>query len=81
MKRIAAKANRVPNHQLIERRINKGLSPVDLADRALVSPKTVRMAEAGFTPGPRIQLQIARVFDADPLELWPMERQKVAALR
>lgn len=72
---------RLPNTALIEQRINLGLSPADLGYRAGVSAKTVRMAEAGFTPGPRIQFAIARVFGCEPLDLWPMERQKVAALR
>jgi DNA-binding XRE family transcriptional regulator len=76
----ASRTHRVPNRELIERRINEGLSTVDLAARVGVSAKTIRMAEAGFTPGPRIQFEIARVFGCRPLDLWPMERQKVAAL-
>jgi DNA-binding XRE family transcriptional regulator len=76
-----SKWNRAPNTSLIEHRINLGLSPADLGYRAGVSAKTIRMAESGFTPGPRIQMQIARVFGLSPLDLWPMERQKVAALR
>lgn len=71
---------RRPNRLLIELRINAGLSTVDLAHRVGVSAKTIRMAEAGFTPGPRIQFAVAQAFDCEPLDLWPMERQKVAAL-
>lgn len=73
----AAKRYREPNRELIELRINSGLSTVDLADRVGVSSKTIRLAEAGFTPGPRIQFAIARAFGRQPLDLWPMERQRV----
>jgi hypothetical protein len=55
------------------------MSPNGLAYRAGVSGKTVRMAEAGWLPTPRVQFQIAGVFSMTPLELWPMERQRVAA--
>jgi lambda repressor-like predicted transcriptional regulator len=55
------------------------MAPADLAYRAGVCAKTIRLAEAGFVPGPRIQFAIAAVFDMQPLELWPLERQKVAA--
>jgi DNA-binding XRE family transcriptional regulator len=54
-------------------RINKGLSPNDLAYHAGVSGNTVRLAEAGFRPTPRVQFAIARVFDAQPLDIWPLE--------
>lgn len=67
--------------RLKELRINAGMSPNDLALRAGVSGKTVRMAEAGWIPNPRTQFQIAAVFDRKPLDLWPMVRlvQRVAA--
>jgi DNA-binding XRE family transcriptional regulator len=52
------------------------MAPSDLAYRAGVSSKTIRLAEAGFTPGPRIQLAIARVFDLEPLALFPFEQQR-----
>jgi DNA-binding XRE family transcriptional regulator len=61
--------------RLIELRINAGLSRSDLAYRAGVSAKTIRLAESGFVPGPRIQFAIARTFDLTPLELWPIETQ------
>lgn len=60
-------------------RINEGLTPNDLAYRAGVSGKTIRMAEAGWVPSPRIQFAIARVFELRPLDLWPIERQRIAA--
>jgi DNA-binding XRE family transcriptional regulator len=69
---------RKPNRQLTALRINAGLSANDLAYRANVSGKTIRMAEAGFVPGPRIQLAIAEIFGKQPLDLWPLERQREA---
>lgn len=64
-----------PNLRLRELRINEGLSPNMLAYRAGVSGNTIRMVEAGFVPGPRIQFAIAQVFDMRPLDLWPIEEQ------
>ena len=74
-------SRRVPHTRLRELRINAGMTPNDLAYRAGVSGKTVRMAEAGWIPGPRTQFQIAAAFDLKPLDLWPFERdhQRVAA--
>jgi DNA-binding XRE family transcriptional regulator len=69
----------MPNRKLQELRINAGLSPNALAYRAGVSGKTIRLAEAGWIPTPRVQFQIAAVFDLLPLDLWPLDRQKVAA--
>lgn len=69
---------RAPNRQLQELRINAGLSPNDLAYRAGISGNTVRLAEAGMTPTPRVQFAIARVFDLSPLDLWPIDHQRVA---
>lgn len=71
-------ARRRPNRTLIELRINEGLSPNELALRAGVSGNTVRMAEAGFTPSPRVQFGIAHVFGLRPLDLWSIEKQRVA---
>lgn len=72
------KRRRVPNRMLQALRINAGLSPNDLAYRAGVSGNTVRMAEAGFVPSPRVQFAIARVFELSPLDLWPLEDQRAA---
>jgi len=68
---------RAPLRQLQELRINAGLAPSDLAYRAGTSSKTIRMVEAGWVPGPRIQFAIANVFGLRPLDLWPIERQRV----
>ncbi len=74
-----ASRGRTPNRLLQELRINAGLSPNDLAYRAGVSGKTIRLAERGFIPGPRIQFATARAFGLEPLDIWPMERQRVVA--
>lgn len=70
------RVRRRPNRRLQALRVNEGLSPNALAYRAGVSGNTVRMVEAGFTPGPRIQFAIASVFDLRPLDIWPIEDQR-----
>lgn len=70
---------RTPNRRLQELRINEGLSPNALGYRAGVSGKTIRLAETGWTPSPRVQFAVAAVFGLRPLDLWPLERQPVAA--
>jgi DNA-binding XRE family transcriptional regulator len=77
----ANRSNRHPHLRLKGLRINAGLSPNDLAYRAGMTGKTVRMAEAGFVPGPRVQFAIAAQFGLLPLDLWPLDRthQRVAA--
>lgn len=77
--RSKPRRRRVPNRALQGLRINQGLSPNDLAYRAGVSGNTVRMAEAGFTPSPRVQFAIARVFGQQPLDIWPLEDQQRVA--
>lgn len=67
------------NKRLQALRINEGLSRDDLARRTGVSRETIRLAEHGFVPGPRIQFAIADAFKMRPLDLWPLERQRVAA--
>jgi DNA-binding XRE family transcriptional regulator len=66
----------LPNRKLQALRINAGMSPNDLAYRAGVSGKTIRMVEAGHVPGPRIQFAIAAVFDKQPTELWPLHETR-----
>lgn len=70
------KTNWAPNRRLQGLRLNAGLSPNDLAYRAGVSAPTIRLAEKGHIPGPRVQHAIAEVFDLLPLDIWPLERQK-----
>lgn len=66
------------NRELIERRINAGLTPNDLALRAGISGATVRSAERGFYVGPRSQYAIARALECLPLDVFPFERQREA---
>lgn len=67
---------RRPNRRLAGLRINAGLSPNALAYRAGVSGNTVRLAEDGYLPTPRVQHAIAAVFDLHPLDLWPLDEQR-----
>lgn len=67
------------NTKLLALRINEGLSRDDLARRTGVSRESIRLAESGFIPGPRIQFAIADVFNLRPLDIWPLERQRAAA--
>ena len=69
----------VPNRCLQELRINAGLSQNDLARVTGTSAQTIRLAERGFVPGPRIQFAIADYFGKRPLDIWPLSQQKVAA--
>lgn len=71
-----------PNRKLQELRVNAGMSPNDLGWRAGVSGKTIRYAEAGHTPSPRVQFAIAEIFGLLPTDLWPLHesrRQRVSA--
>lgn len=66
-----------PNLELIGLRINKGLSREQLGARIGVSRETVRLVECGAVPGVRVQYALAREFGRTPLELWPLDRQKM----
>lgn len=73
---------RTPNRRLQALRINKGMSPNDLAYQAGTTGKTIRLVEAGHVPSPRLQFQIAGVFELLPLDLWPLhenDRVRVVA--
>lgn len=65
------------NRQLVGLRINLGLSRKDLGLRIGISAETIRLAELGFVPTPRVQFAIAEAFDLRPLDLWPIERQAI----
>lgn len=69
------------NLKLQALRINAGLSRDDLARRTGVSRESIRLAELGFVPGPRIQFAIADAFDLRPLDIWPIERQRTGSPR
>lgn len=70
------RTKRQPHVALISLRINEGLSREQLAYRSGVSRETVRLAESGFLPGPRVQFALADAFGKRPLDLWPIERQR-----
>ena len=66
------------NTRLQALRLNHGLSPNELAYRAGMSGNTVRLAESGFVPTPRVQFALAEVFGVSPLDIWPLEVQERA---
>jgi len=74
--RPTTRRNRQPHVELVALRVNEGLSREQLAYRVGVSRETVRLAEAGFLPSPRVQFAIAAAFEKRPLDLWPIERQR-----
>lgn len=63
------------NTELIALRVNAGLSREMLGLKAGVGRETIRMAEAGFLPTPRVQYALAKALATEPLKLWPIERQ------
>lgn len=65
-----------PHLELLGLRINSGFSREDLAHRIGVGRETIRLAEAGFIPTPRVQFAIAREFGLTPLDLWPIHHQR-----
>lgn len=69
----------IPNTKLIGLRINAGLSPNRLSYLTGVSAPTIRLAERGHTPEPRVQFALASHFGLLPLDIWPLERQKELA--
>lgn len=79
MKRKISQARPRPNRTLMELRINNGLSANRLALRAGVSGNTVRAAERGAYICEDSQHAIAEALDARVIELFPFERQRVAA--
>lgn len=74
--RPARRTRKQPHLDLIALRVNEGLSREQLAYRIGVSRETIRLAESGFLPGPRVQFALADAFGKRPLELWPIERQR-----
>lgn len=47
-----------------------------LSLRAGVGRETIRLAESGFIPTPRVQFALAKALDSTPLALWPIEAQR-----
>lgn len=67
------------NRALIELRLNAGLTPNDVAQRAGISGNTVRAAERGLYVDPRSQWAIANALGVLPLDVFPFERQREVA--
>jgi DNA-binding XRE family transcriptional regulator len=67
--------------QLIGLRINAGLSRDDLAARLGIGKETIRLAEAGFVPTPRIQFALAAEFNLLPLDIWPLQKQRKPGMK
>jgi transcriptional regulator with XRE-family HTH domain len=70
-----AGGNRKPNTKLVELRVNRGMSPEQLAYFTGLSAPTIRLAERGHLPQPRTQFAIAEAFGLSPTDIWPLERQ------
>jgi transcriptional regulator with XRE-family HTH domain len=70
------------NLTLVGLRLNRGLSPKELAELAGVSAETIRIAERGHIPSPRVMFALADFFDVEVLHIWPLkgsERKSVIA--
>lgn len=63
-----------PHMELIAARYDEGLSRQMLAMRAGLGRETVRAAEAGYPPTPRVQRALAKALDRRRDELWPAEQ-------
>lgn len=74
-----AKQSRRPNQTLTGLRVNRGLSPNDLARLTGVSAPSIRFAEKGHEPGPRIKFAIADFFGVEVLDIWPLEGMRSKA--
>lgn len=61
-----------PNLTLIGLRLNHGLSPRDLAHLTGVSASTIRLAEKGHIPGPRVMFALAEFLGVEVLDIWPL---------
>lgn len=74
-KRPTRRSRRAPLVALKALRVNAGLSRESLAFKTGVSRETIRLAESGYLPTPRVQFALAAAFDMRPLDIWPIERQ------
>ncbi len=68
-----------PNRKLIEYRLNKGLTPNQVAYMTGLTGPTIRLAEKGHIPSPRVQLALAEFYGERVVDLWPIETQKELA--
>jgi transcriptional regulator with XRE-family HTH domain len=70
---LTKRPSNVTGRRLRELRTNKGLSPEQLGNRVGVSGRTIRRVEDGGTrPTVRTMFLIAKEFDCDVIELWPL---------
>lgn len=79
MQRKISQSRPRPNRALIELRLNAGLSPNRLALRAGISGNTVRVAERGGYVCEDTQYAIAEALGVRVTDLFPFERQRMAA--
>ena len=64
---------------IIEERLNRGLSRRQLADELGVSPRVIEYAEQGGRPHPRNAKKIADFFDCRVTDIWPLAPEETAA--
>ncbi len=75
-----ARKRKQPNRKLIALRLNKGLTPNHVAYMTGLTGPTVRLAEGGHIPSPRVQFALAEFFGVEEvMDLWPIETQKELA--
>jgi transcriptional regulator with XRE-family HTH domain len=72
---------RKPNLALRGLRLNKGLSPNGLSELTGVSAQTIRLSERGHVPSPRVMFELARFFEVEVLDIWPLPGQEKALAR
>lgn len=58
--------------KLKELRINRGLSPEQLGGKLGISGRTIRRVEEGKRPTVRTMFALAREFDCEVTDLWPL---------
>lgn len=68
-------AGKKPNLALVGLRLNRGLSPNELAGLTEVSAETIRLAEKGHIPSPRVMFALADFFEVDVLDIWKLRGQ------
>lgn len=66
------RGNVVVGRRLRELRVNKGLSPEALGGRVGVSGRTIRRVEDGKRPTVRTMFLLAKEFDCEVTDLWPL---------
>lgn len=73
-------AGKKPNLTLVGLRLNKGLSVKELAKLSGVSAETIRLAEKGHIPGPRVMFALADFLDVQVLDIWKLKGEKKQAV-